>query len=567
MELALAEKTACDSLASNFIDSEAYEAFVKKSVEDLKSRGKSLEGARALDLSCGSGRLALGLAEAGCSKVVASDAAGPETAAFQTLLRGGIVSVSLQIEGEIFEKREVTWKKPSRDRVSFVEIRVAEEETAGVIEKLRTASGGDGYDVVTLFCGMEKSRDPKALVEVARSLVRQGGTLFIGYTGAWNDRIAPASKWVGGVGAGGPTVGAALESRLSPMGRCEESGWDLEVVVRDTARKTSVAVVRVETFVKAEGAYTNGVKTGGEEDVTMSGAGEAGTETLQWKEEGEKVAMYERTAMVQVYLDMHFSPETLLGVENFPKACARECGDLARELLLDSSGGPRGGLRVLELGGGVGRFAFEAARWASEVWGSDYSEAFVKAARGVKETGVAEWGVVKAGGLREEKRACLKEDLGIGEAERERVKDFIRVDATKLDLPPSLLEETKTEAGAFDLIFGGNLIDRLPDPLSFLQKVGGMLKKDGLLVLSSPYTWLSDMTPREKWIGGREVDGKAIRTESALRDLLLKEGGDARGPRCFVEARPPKNIAFVIRESERTFQRTQSQRTVWQKTQ
>lgn len=64
------------------------------------------------------------------------------------------------------------------------------------------------------------------------------------------------------------------------------------------------------------------------------------------------------------------------------------------------------------------------------------------------------------------------------------------------------------EMGKFDLIFGGNLIDRLYDPEMFINDVISFMSDKSLLVLTSPYTWLSDYTPKEKWIGGTVQDGK-----------------------------------------------------------
>jgi 2-polyprenyl-3-methyl-5-hydroxy-6-metoxy-1,4-benzoquinol methylase len=44
--------------------------------------------------------------------------------------------------------------------------------------------------------------------------------------------------------------------------------------------------------------------------------------------------------------------------------------------------------------------------------------------------------------------------------------------------------------GKFDLIFGGNLIDRLEDPKAFLLQTKEFLENNGVLILSSPYSWM-----------------------------------------------------------------------------
>jgi SAM-dependent methyltransferase len=50
--------------------------------------------------------------------------------------------------------------------------------------------------------------------------------------------------------------------------------------------------------------------------------------------------------------------------------------------------------------------------------------------------------------------------------------------------------------GKFNLIFGGNLVDRLPNPAAFLTSVGNFLEPNGILVLTSPYSWLEEYTPK-----------------------------------------------------------------------
>lgn len=66
--------------------------------------------------------------------------------------------------------------------------------------------------------------------------------------------------------------------------------------------------------------------------------------------------------------------------------------------------------------------------------------------------------------------------------------------------------------GKFDVIFAGNLIDRLYDPELFLYSLKNFLADKSILILTSPYTWLEDYTEKSKWIGGKEVDGKPLTT-------------------------------------------------------
>jgi hypothetical protein len=78
----------------------------------------------------------------------------------------------------------------------------------------------------------------------------------------------------------------------------------------------------------------------------------------------------------------------------------------------------------------------------------------------------------------------------------------------------------------------------------------------GLLVLTSPYTWLTDFTERSEWIGGFRKDGEPYTTLEALQDVL--------GPR-FRRLGEPVDIPFAIRETRRKNQHSVAEMTVWER--
>ncbi len=75
-------------------------------------------------------------------------------------------------------------------------------------------------------------------------------------------------------------------------------------------------------------------------------------------------------------------------------------------------------------------------------------------------------------------------------------------------------------------------------------------------MLTSPYTWLTDYTPKANWLGGVREIGEALGTYQALQRLLAAE---------FEELMPPRDVPFVIRETARKYQHTVAQLTVWRK--
>ena len=109
----------------------------------------------------------------------------------------------------------------------------------------------------------------------------------------------------------------------------------------------------------------------------------------------------------------------------------------------------------------------------------------------------------------------------------------------------------------YDLVFAGNLLDRLYDPVEFLNLIKGRIRTDGFLVMTSPYTWLEEFTPRDKWLGGFKANtGENYTTLEGLTNALAPE---------FEILGEPQDIPFVIRETARKFQHTNSQMTIWRK--
>ena len=109
----------------------------------------------------------------------------------------------------------------------------------------------------------------------------------------------------------------------------------------------------------------------------------------------------------------------------------------------------------------------------------------------------------------------------------------------------------------YDLVFAGNLIDRLYKPTDFLTSIKNRIRPGGLLVITSPYTWLEDFTPKENWLGGFKAQtGESYTTLEGLMDNLSPE---------FDLVGHPQDIPFVIRETARKFQHSVAEMSVWRK--
>ncbi|HEY0789552.1 MAG TPA: putative 4-mercaptohistidine N1-methyltransferase [Chthoniobacterales bacterium] len=199
-----------------------------------------------------------------------------------------------------------------------------------------------------------------------------------------------------------------------------------------------------------------------------------------------------------------------------------------------------GARRALDLGCAVGRSTFELARTCPEVIGIDLSQRFIQAAQSIQKSGTAEVARVEEGMLVSRAQRALPIDI-----DRQRCR-FLVGDATKFD--PGL--------GTFDVVLAANLIDRVRSPRQLLQNLINCLSPGGVLILSSPYTWLAEFTPPREWLGGiSDETGKPQTTLASLQDLL--------GSTCDLLA--TRDLPFLLREHARKFQWSVAQATVWRR--
>lgn len=244
--------------------------------------------------------------------------------------------------------------------------------------------------------------------------------------------------------------------------------------------------------------------------------------------------LYETDALAAQYCYAHYGPEHF-GIPNFPRECARIC-------LKFTEG--RNQQHALDMGCAVGRSSFELARGFDRVTALDYSARFIDMATRMQQGKELCYRVTEEGETTTGHRASL-EELGL-EGVRDKVA-FARADAC--DLPPRY--------SGYDLVLAANLIDRLRFPRRFLEAMGQRINPGGLLVITSPYTWLEEFTPREEWLGGYRKEGQDVAALDGLAAALAQR---------FRMLCPPCDIPFVIRETRRKFQHTIAEMTVWERT-
>ena len=250
-------------------------------------------------------------------------------------------------------------------------------------------------------------------------------------------------------------------------------------------------------------------------------------------------SMYETDALVSQYAEFGWG-NRYFGVDNFPAECAKLCLE-AFSSRCNETDAPRRTRSALDVGCATGRSSFELARVFDEVTGLDFSARFVRVAEQMKTEGRIRYTLPTEGELVEFREATLPAHL----ASTPGKVSFWQADACNL----------KPQFTGYDLIFAGNLIDRLYDPGKFLRDAAERLNPGGLLILTSPYTWLEEHTPKAQWLGGIRQDGESITSFEGLSQRLHTQ----------FKLIARHDAPFVIRETARKFQHSISEMTIWEK--
>ncbi len=231
--------------------------------------------------------------------------------------------------------------------------------------------------------------------------------------------------------------------------------------------------------------------------------------------------IYESDKLLAEYLLFHYgSADEILPYDfgprdalEYPARCVSECVITAG--------------RALDLGCAVGRSAFELARSCESVIGIDFSRRFIDAAT-----------ALKSGEL-----PYLRADEG------DLITSLIArvpagIDRARVAFEVGDAMDLRADLGVFDVVLMANLIDRLHEPRRCLERLPSLVKSGGQLVITSPYTWLEDFTPRANWLSPT-LDG--------LRAALAPH----------FDLTATRDLPFLIREHARKFQWSVAQATTW----
>jgi len=265
--------------------------------------------------------------------------------------------------------------------------------------------------------------------------------------------------------------------------------------------------------------------------------------------EKQSCNVYDDQSSLDMYMLLHFGSrkDTLtpfalnagapLGALRFPQRCA----EFVKEALKKIGGQMES---VLDLGCAVGGSSFHlAALGCKSVTAIDLSSGMIKQANAVKSALSIGKKVAFSVPVEDNTRLTVIANLEQYRTICDSV-NFLVGDAC--GLPSTLISES------FDAILGANLICRVPDPAKCLSEMNKVLKPGGVLCLTTPFTWMEQFTPSDKWLNGKfgesSFDMLRLRLEAEGFELIFR--------------RP---MPFLIRETGRKFHFVVSEGSAWKK--
>jgi 5-histidylcysteine sulfoxide synthase/putative 4-mercaptohistidine N1-methyltranferase len=165
------------------------------------------------------------------------------------------------------------------------------------------------------------------------------------------------------------------------------------------------------------------------------------------------------------------------------------------------------GAKVLDLGCGGGRLAFELCKVFSQVDGIDFTARHIQHCLQLKDHGQLRYAMPSEGELHDFYEIRLQ-DLGF-----DRMPDnlnFAQGDGHNL----------KIQFDHYNLLVCHQVLEQVYDPLDFIQKASARLKAGGVLIIGSSYAWDKDKTVQAKWLGGFKQNGENLNSEAHLKQIL-----------------------------------------------
>jgi 5-histidylcysteine sulfoxide synthase/putative 4-mercaptohistidine N1-methyltranferase len=166
--------------------------------------------------------------------------------------------------------------------------------------------------------------------------------------------------------------------------------------------------------------------------------------------------------------------------------------------------------KVLDLGCGAGRLAFELAKTSHHVDGIDFTARHIQHCLDLKEQGQLRYAMPTQGEIFDFHEVTL-DNLGF-EQSPENVH-FAQGDGLNL----------KPQFDNYDLAICHRVLEYSYHPQELLQQLSQRVKVGGVVVLGSSYAWDLSITDIQHWIGGFKRNGENLSSEAHLMEIMSTE--------------------------------------------
>ena len=208
---------------------------------------------------------------------------------------------------------------------------------------------------------------------------------------------------------------------------------------------------------------------------------------------------------------------------------------------------------ALDIGCAVGGTSFELAKSFDHVDGFDFSNSFIHAAQCMQtQPETVLFRIPMEADLYQQVPAV--HNAGVTALIRQKVS-FFTGDACHMD---QMVHHGQLRTDYNGIVLS-NLLCRLPDPIACLDGLSDILHPiNGIVVIVTPYSWLTEYTTRENWLGGYidPVTKKAMHSKDVLQQCMEERG--------FIKIHE-EQMPLLIREHQRKYQYIISEATGWRK--
>ena len=198
--------------------------------------------------------------------------------------------------------------------------------------------------------------------------------------------------------------------------------------------------------------------------------------------------------------------------------------------------------KVLDLGCGVGRLAFELAKTSGHVDGIDFTARHIQHCLDLKEQGQLRYAMPTQGEIFDFHEVTL-DNLGFEQSPENL--HFAQGDGLNL----------KPQFSDYDLAICYRVIEFSYHPQILLQQLSQRIKAGGVVVLGSSYAWDLSITDMAHWIGGFKRNGENLSSEAHLFEIMSPE----------FELLQETQVTSQFELDQRTSQTAINHITIWRK--